>query len=144
MAMDFKKPTADQVQQFESALPSDPRVKRVKMFGLPHGKVGDHMFAGRHGTGVTVRLPPGDRDKLLAQGSQLFEPMPGRPMKDWVLLSPAITGDAKTLSGWVKRAFEHTASLPPKGKKPVQKPAAKPATRSKSKSKPVSARSKRA
>lgn len=127
--MDFKKPTADQVQQFESALPSDPRVKRVKMFGLPHGKVGDHMFAGRHGTGVTVRLPPGDRDKLLAQGSQLFEPMPGRPMKDWVLLSPAITGDAKTLSGWVKRAFEHTASLPPKGKKaaaPKAKPTAKP------------------
>ena len=139
--MDWKKPTAEQMQQFDASLPDDPRMKRAMMFGLPHGKVGDHMFAGRHGTGVTVRVPPEDKDKLLAQGCTIFEPFPGKQMKDWILLSPAIAGDARALSRWVRRAFDHTASLPPKGKSKA-KTAGK--TTAMSKSRATTPRSKRA
>jgi len=138
--MDWKKPTAEQMQQFDASLPDDPRMKRAMMFGLPHGKVGDHMFAGRHGTGVTVRAPPEDKDKLLAQGCTIFEPFPGKQMKDWILLTPAIAQDARALSRWVRRAFDHTAALPPKGK---AKTAAK-AKASKPKPRTATQRSKRA
>jgi hypothetical protein len=114
--MAWRKLSAAEIETFDAALPADPRVVRAKMFGLPHGKVGDHMFAGRHPTGVTVRVSPTDRDDLLRKGAKLFEPMPGRVMKEWVLLPEALVENAKVLAGTIDRAFQYTASLPRKRK----------------------------
>jgi len=115
--VDWKKPSPEEVAIFEAALPKDERVKRVKMFGFPHGKVGDYMFAGRHGIGITVRLPEGAQRELLRQGATPFEPMPGRPMRGWVLLPPSIERDTLALSKWLQQAFEHAMTLPPKSSK---------------------------
>jgi hypothetical protein len=123
--MDSRKPNEDEVRTFEASLPDDPRVQRTKMFGLPHGKVGEYMFAGRHASGVTVRLAPDERDALLKKGAKFFEPMPGRPMKDWLLVPEAIAKDARALAQLVRRAFEYTATLPPKGAKAPRSAAAK-------------------
>ncbi len=72
--MVWRKLTEDEIQAFEAALPAD---ERAKMFGLPHGKVAGHMSAGRHGEGITVRLPESEREALLRLGARTFEPMPG-------------------------------------------------------------------
>jgi hypothetical protein len=118
--MAWRKLTAEETASFDAALPADPRVVRAKMFGLPHGKVGEYMFAGRHAVGVTVRVAPEERDRLLAKGAKLFEPMPGRQMKDWVVVPEDVAGNPKKLAEIVRHAFEHTATLPPK-KKPAAK-----------------------
>jgi hypothetical protein len=123
--MDWKKPRPEEAAIFDAALPKDERVKRVKMFGFPHGKVGDYMFAGRHGRGITVRLPEAAQQELLRQGATPFEPMPGRPMKGWVLLPPSLERDPSALSSWVRRAFEHALTLPPKRAKPAESKAPK-------------------
>ena len=128
--MPWRRLTEEEKASFDAALPEDPRVQRAMMFGLPHGKVGEHMFAGRHASGVTVRLSPEERDRLLEAGARLFEPMPGRPMKDWVLLPDALSDDPAQLADYVRRAFEHTATLPPK-KKAAAKPKAPAGARAK-------------
>lgn len=64
--------------------------KRGQMFGMaclkdPNGKA----FVGLHGEELVVRL---NRDTtehaaaLALPGSHLFDPMGGRPMKDWICL----------------------------------------------------------
>jgi hypothetical protein len=114
--MAWRKLTDDELRTFDEALPDDARLERAKMFGLPHGKVGGHMFAGRHGSGVAVRLPEKERAALLLEGAGPFAPMPGRPMKEWVLLSDAMAADPRTLRALVKKAFDHAAALAPKQK----------------------------
>lgn len=43
-----------------------------------------------------------------------FVPMPGRPMKEYVVLPSDITADAVALDAWVDRAIAHVRTLPPK------------------------------
>src|SRR5260221_13888531 len=123
--MDWRKPSPEQVAAFEAALPRDPRVERAQMFGMPCGKVGEYVFSGLHHDGVTVRLPAQAQGELLRQsGVKHFEPMAGRPMKDWVLLPAGWLSDER-LGGWIRRAFEHAAALPPKAKPRPKKAAAR-------------------
>jgi TfoX N-terminal domain len=114
------------IQRFYAALPEDPRVRRVHMFGMWLGRVGDHYFAGVHKAGVMARLPKPDLDEMLRQGATPWEPMPGRPRPDIVNLPDAIVQDAQLLRGWVRRAFEHALTLPPKVAKKVAKKAKSP------------------
>ncbi|MEY9874321.1 hypothetical protein ABH931_003816 [Streptacidiphilus sp. MAP12-33] len=67
--------------------------KRGQMFGMaclkdPNGKA----FVGLHGEELVVRLnrdTPEHAAALALPGSHLFDPMGGRPMKDWICLALA-------------------------------------------------------
>src|SRR5262249_45124835 len=124
-------PSPEDTAWFHALLPDDPRVVRTAMFGLPHGKVGDYMFAGCLDRGVTVRFPPEEQAALLAAGASVFEPMAGRPMRDWLLLPRSF--DRARVGAVVRRAFELTAALPPKKSKKAA--AKKPAPKKPSKKK---------
>ncbi len=72
------------------ALMSDiPDLRPGMMFGCPVYKVSGKLALGFHERqGVFLKLGQERARQLLADGSvQPFEPMPGRPWKDWVLLT---------------------------------------------------------
>jgi hypothetical protein len=114
---------------FHAALPRDPRVETMKMFGGVAAKVNGHIFAGLFGRSTMLLLPEPDRSLAMAlEGAGPFDPMgDGRRMSDKVMLPEAMMDDAEELRGWIARAFQAAAVLPPKeGKRPPAKAAAKP------------------
>ena len=65
-----------------------------KMFGMPCIKRGGKAVAGFWQESVVFKLPDAvARERALAlDGAQLFDPMGGRPMKEWVVV-PASHAD---------------------------------------------------
>jgi hypothetical protein len=47
-------------------------------------------------------------------GATIFEPMKGRPMREYVVLPPPIVADSRKLRAWLRRAIAHVDTLPPK------------------------------
>jgi hypothetical protein len=79
--------------------------KRSKMFGMPVLKAGDKVFAGTFGDAMTFKLGPEELEKARTQrGVESFEPMKGRPMKEWVLVPLA---HAKRWQDLAERAFSY-------------------------------------
>ncbi|GAC1549931.1 MAG: hypothetical protein NVS2B9_16370 [Myxococcales bacterium] len=122
------------VELFESALEGTDAVRRT-MFGSACAFVGGNLACGVFGAGVFVRLSGPDRARLLAQpGAAPFDPMGGRPMREYALLPPALFEDERALQGWVGRALDYAGTLPPKKARAKAKARAKkkpPAARSK-------------
>ena len=114
--MKWQKSPPELVDLFSSILPGPPAAGR-KMFGYPAGFVNGNMFMGLFQDEMILRLPEDARQKLVeAAGAKPFEPMPGRPMKEYVSVPRSVMKDRKKLGLWVKRAFEYGASLKPKSK----------------------------
>ena len=56
-----------------------------KMFGMPCIKIGGKAFAGYFNGDMVFKLRGPAHERALAlEGAQLFDPMGGRPMKEWV------------------------------------------------------------
>ena len=78
---------------------------RSQMFGMPVLKAGDKVFAGTFGDAMTFKLGPDDLERARAlTGVESFEPMKGRPMKEWVLVPLA---HAKRWPDLAERAFTY-------------------------------------
>ena len=112
---------------FIDALPRDPRVERIKMFGGIAAKVNGHIFAGLFGRSTIVQLPEPDRAEALAlEGAGPFDPMGnGRVMSEKVMLPEGMMADEEELRAWISRAFQAALALPPKAAKPKTRAAAK-------------------
>jgi len=116
---------------FDSVMPGPPAVQR-KMFGYPAGFVNGNMFVGLFQESMILRLPAGPREEFLKiYNAQLFEPMPGRPMREYVAVPQSVIRDKQELMAWVARAMEYGASLKPKS--PAAKPKKSPSTPKKAK-----------
>lgn len=88
-----------------------------KMFGNAAGFVGGNMFSGIFGKQLFVRLPAEERDELLTlKGASRFDPMGGRPMKEYIVLPAAWHNDLSKLASWFDRSATWTRTLPPKKK----------------------------
>lgn len=88
------------------------------MFGYPAAFVNGNMATGLHQEQVIVRLPAAERKALLAKpGARTFEPMPGRPMVEYIVVPPNLVVKAAALHGWIVKAVAYARSLPPKIKK---------------------------
>jgi TfoX/Sxy family transcriptional regulator of competence genes len=72
------------------------------------------MVTGLHQSNWVVRLPDDQRDEAMTAGATAFDPMGGRPMKNYVALPAEILDDEDRLGEWVERAIEHGRTLPPK------------------------------
>ena len=100
------------------------------MFGHPCAFVSVQMFMGVFGNAVFVRLPEDLRGELLAEeGAGPFEPMAGRPMKEYVTLPAAWLDEPSRAEPWVARALSYGGSLPPKAPKRKKTAAAAAALR---------------
>lgn len=105
---------------FLAALPRDPRVETIKMFGGVAAKVNGHLFAGLFGRSTMVWLQEADKAAALAlEGAGLFDPMgDGRAKSDKVALPERMMDEPQELRRWIARAFEGAVALPKKvGKK---------------------------
>jgi TfoX/Sxy family transcriptional regulator of competence genes len=73
----------DLMQDVDGAVPG-------KMFGMPCYKVNGKMAVGVFENGIVLKVGEKQAQAMTKSGAaQPFEPMPGRPWKEWVLL----TGD---------------------------------------------------
>ncbi|MEM7635584.1 MAG: TfoX/Sxy family protein [Pseudomonadota bacterium] len=123
----WRKSPADLIELFTSVLPDGPAIEKRQMFGYPCAFVNGNMFTGLHQEALIVRLDENDRSRLIAQaGAEQFEPMPGRPMKEYVALPQAVLEDREKLLEIISSARDFAASLPPKVKKPRKKKTTRP------------------
>jgi len=122
---------------FIDALPRDPRIERLKMFGGIAAKVNGHIFAGLFGRSAIVQLPEPDRAEALAlEGAGPFDPMGnGRVMSEKVMLPESFMADEEELRAWLSRAFQAALVLAPKAAKTAKTKAAKPKAKVKAKAK---------
>jgi hypothetical protein len=122
---------------FHEALPKDPRVESVEMFGGVAAKVNGHIFAGLFGRSTMVWLAESDRAAALAlEGAAMFDPMGnGRVRSEKVMLPESMMDNPEALRGWIARAFKAASLLPKKAAKAT--PARKAAKRTAPAKKPV-------
>mgnify|MGYP001339298980 CR=1 FL=1 len=114
----WKKSSAELVALFETVLASEPKAERRQMFGYPAAFVNGNMATGLHQDDWMVRLGEKDRAALSAKGGRPFEPMPGRPMREYVVLPKAVLSERRALAGWIRRGIDYAAGLPAKRSKP--------------------------
>jgi len=120
--MKFKRPSPALVELFSRLLPATGGDGR-SMFGCPCGFLGGNMFMGLFGDQLFLRLSEPDRAKLLAEeGAEQFDPMGGRPMREYVVVPAGwLEGDAdEELRAWIAKSARYAKSLPPKAKKMVK------------------------
>ena len=89
---------------------------RAMMFGCPVFTQGGHIVAGVFGNTVFLHLSPADCRliRVATDEVSLFEPLPGRPMREYVTVPDSLCGDHEFFALWLGRAIEYVASLPPK------------------------------
>lgn len=110
----FSKSPPELVERFEAVLGRYPDATRKKMFGYPAAFVGGNMATGLFADHWVVRLPDAEIAPARAAGAGPFEPMPGKPMKAFVVIPEADVADDAAIGAWVERGLAHAASLPSK------------------------------
>ena len=110
----FDKSPPGLVARFAEVLDGYPDAARKKMFGYPAAFVGGNMATGLFADKWVVRLPDAEIETALAGGAGSFEPMPGKPMKAFVVIPAADVDDDGAIRSWVERGLAHARSMPAK------------------------------
>jgi len=121
--MKLQKSPQGLIDLFAAVMPGPPATGR-KMFGYPACFVNGNMFMGLFQNEMILRLPEDARQELVKKfGGKPFEPMPGRPMREYVSLPQSVMKDRKELLAWVAKALAYGCSLKPKSRAKPTKPA---------------------
>ena len=121
-------PLGTLIDLFDMSVPSGPAISRRKMFGYPAAFANGNLFIGLHQDDFIMRLSEKDRARFTAEfGERTFEPMKGRPMREYVRLPKELLGDARKRASWIKRSLRYAETIAPKAKTSTKKPTAKPA-----------------
>jgi hypothetical protein len=76
------------------------------------------MFVGLHEAGLVLRLPDEHRAEFLRlKGAVQFEPMPGRVMREYVVVPKMLLRAPEQLRQWMEKSLSYVSSLPAKKKK---------------------------
>ena len=87
-------------EEIVSELVAHPGVTAGTMFGMPTLKVGGKAFAGSHDGNMVFKLTGDAHARALSiSGAHLFDPMGGRPMKEWVVVPVAQAAEWAHLAG---------------------------------------------
>ena len=113
----FRKPSPEVIEQFQQAITPLPGVTPRKMFGCPCAFLNGNMFAGVFEDTLFVRLSVADRLELAKYGARPFEPLPGRPMREYVVVPPGTLKSKRRLNEWIEKSFAFAATLPAKSPK---------------------------
>ena len=80
------------------------------------------MFAGAWGDSIMVRVGSERTATLIESGvAEPFDPMGGKPMREYVLLNADRIAEDDQLLSWLEEASQFAGSLPPKQKKSRKK-----------------------
>jgi len=105
--------------QFRQAMASYPEAQVRIVFGCPCAFIHGNMITGLFGEEWFIRLAPEQRPALLRlKGAHPFEPVPGRPLREQIVLPASIVGSPSKLQSYIEKAVVHGRSLPPKAPKP--------------------------
>ena len=110
----FTKSPPELVERFSAVLDRYPDAERKKMFGYPAAFVGGNMATGLFADRWVVRLPDDEIEPAKAAGAGPFEPMPGKPMKSFVVIPPDDVADDGAIARWVERGLALARSMPAK------------------------------
>ena len=114
----WTKPPDALVSLFAKATEKLPGVQSRRMFGYPAAFVNGHMFAGVFQASVILRLSEGDLAAArVAINAELFEPTPGRVMREYVVVPNAVVQSSKLLGDWLKRGHAFASTMPAKPSK---------------------------
>ena len=93
------------------------------MFGFPAYFLNNNMFTGTFEDNLFLRLSKVDREKIMKDHRTVrpFEPMPGRAMKEYVVLPKSLYSDKKSFSKWLNKSMKYVSSLPQKEKRREKK-----------------------
>ena len=105
----FDKSPPELVERFASVMDRYPDAERKKMFGYPAAFVGGNMATGLFADHWVVRLPDAEIEPAKAAGAGSFEPVPGKPMKAFVVIPASDVADDARITGWVERGLAHAA-----------------------------------
>ena len=87
------------------------------MFGFPCYFVNGNMFAGTFSNALFARLSPQDREIFDEEGlGNVFEPVKGRKMAEYRVLSKKVIDNPHSFDSWLERSFTYVSSLKPKKK----------------------------
>lgn len=118
----WRKSPTSLIELLTSVLPDDTAIEKRQMFGYPCAFMNGNMFTGLHQEALIVRLGADDRKRLIDEaGARQFEPMPGRPMREYIALPEPVLNDREKLIEIIRLAKQFAASLAPKVKKPRKK-----------------------
>ena len=122
VALKWEKMSPEAAQRLE-AIVKPFACQKKPMFGHEVYWLNGNMFTGVFQSILFFRLSPQDQNEFLGEykDAMQFEPMAGRPMKDYVVIPESVLGDSKALGEWIKRSYDYTASLPEKKPKPKKK-----------------------
>jgi TfoX/Sxy family transcriptional regulator of competence genes len=116
----FSKAPEALVVRFGEAVEKLPGVVARKMFGYPAAFTKGQMFAALFQSSCILRLDEKGRAEFAKKhGGKAFEPVPGRPMREYMAVPEDVLASAAGFSGWLLRARAYAASLPPKEKGPL-------------------------
>ena len=88
------------------------------MFGYPCGFANGNMFTGLFATQLFVRLREDDRVAMIEnKGAKPFEPMPGRVMKEYIVVPPDVLKRTQALKRLLSQSLDFAKTLKPKEKR---------------------------
>jgi hypothetical protein len=110
----FAKSPPELIARFDELAPLAGDADRKMMFGYPVCVLRGNMFMGLHEDSMILRLGEADRAEFLGRyGTGLFEPMPGRPMKEYVVVPPSLAYD-DAVGEWIRKSRAYAEQLPAK------------------------------
>lgn len=117
--MKWEKSSPDLLEAFERLMSLADGAEKRKMFGYPTGYVNGNWFVGCYqGNEMVLRLPEHDRQEFLAlDGARQFEPMPGRVMREFVVVPWWLINDTPKMREWIQRSMAYSSTLPKQEKK---------------------------
>jgi TfoX/Sxy family transcriptional regulator of competence genes len=116
--MKWRKAPDELISILDLAMGGVDAEKRT-MFGFPAYFINANMFIGLFEDKLFIRLPEELREATERRAGALkhLEPMPGRPMKAYVVLPQSFYSKERELTALVRAAADHARSLPAKVKK---------------------------
>src|SRR5512137_2380767 len=116
----WKPAPGEAVVAFEAATSGLPGAAPRKMFGYSCVFAKGNMFAGLHEAGMVLRLPEEQRVEFLRlKDAKQFEPMPGRVMREYVVVPKVLLDSPERLRAWVEKSMTYVSSLPAKPKREI-------------------------
>ncbi|MBD3408220.1 MAG: hypothetical protein GF411_19010 [Candidatus Lokiarchaeota archaeon] len=115
MDMSYRKPSEELLELLEESLIEVPFVRK-KMFGQYAFFLNGNMFAGVFEDSVFIRYPPEQQDSLKEMYDEIsnFEPLKGRPMREYVVIPDAIFSDDEVRFNLLETCVQFALQLPPK------------------------------
>ncbi|MEI7905163.1 MAG: TfoX/Sxy family protein [Candidatus Firestonebacteria bacterium] len=111
--------TPEELTGFLGETMKDIVAEPKKMFGYPVYFVNGNMLIGSFGKSLFLRISPEEQKEVFRkyEDTANFSPMPGRIMKEYIVIPETIYKNNKKFSVLLSQSLAYTASLPPKAKK---------------------------